>query len=140
VDDDNGPSAGREAVADRLQIEMPAMIVEKFIGSEPNVVELRQEIEERVARLADQHFIAGIAQEAEEEAVSLAGASGEEDLPGIGCGSVVTVVEAYGLTGCAQTPGVRFVLQSRPVLEWEQSGHRVISEAAGGRVGSGQVP
>ena len=56
------------------------MIVEKLIGNQPHVVQLGQEIEQRVARLADQHLVPGIAEQAEEETVGLAGAGGEKDL------------------------------------------------------------
>src|SRR5579872_2435519 len=73
VDDDHSLAAGGEPAAECLQVEMPAVIVEKRIRNKPHIIELGQEIEERIAGLADQHLVAGIAEQAEEEAVSLAG-------------------------------------------------------------------
>ena len=77
VDDDNGPAARGDAAAQGLEVKMPAVIVEKLIGNQPHVVEPGQEIEEGIAWLANQHLVAGIAQQPEQEAVGLAGAGGE---------------------------------------------------------------
>jgi hypothetical protein len=73
------------------------MVVEKLIGSQPHVIQPSQEIEQRVTWLADQHLVAGIAEQPEEEAVSLAGTGGKNDLLGIYVGSMVSVIAADGL-------------------------------------------
>ena len=58
VDDHDRPGARGDAAAQRLEVKMPAMIVEKLIGYQPHIVQLGQEIEERIARLPDQHLVA----------------------------------------------------------------------------------
>ena len=75
-----------------LQVQMPAMIVEELIGNQPHVVQPGQEIEQWVAGLADQHLVARVAEQPEEEAVGLAGTGGEKDLIWIYRGSMVAVV------------------------------------------------
>ena len=121
VDDDHSLAAGGEAAAECLQVQMPAVIVDKRIGDQPHIIELGQEIEERVAGLADQHLVAGIAEQAEEETVGLAGAGGEKNVFRIDCGSMVTVIEAYGLARRAQAPWIRLVVQGRRIIEGGQN-------------------
>ncbi len=83
---------------------MPAVIVEKLIRDQPHIVQPGQEVEQWVARLANQHLVPRIAEQPEEEAVGLAGAGGEKDLLRIYRCSMVTVIEADRLARRAKTP------------------------------------
>ena len=38
VDDRNRPGSGGDPAAQRLQVKMPAVIVEKLIGNQPHVI------------------------------------------------------------------------------------------------------
>src|ERR1700691_2582119 len=116
VDQRNGSSTRGYAAAQRLQVQMPAMIVEELIGNQPHVVQPGQEIEQRVAGLADQHLFARVAEQPEQEAVGLAGAGGEKDLIRIYRSSMVAVIEADRLAGGAETPRFRFVAQRRRIF------------------------
>src|SRR5580700_10211875 len=80
VDHRNRSGARGHPPAQRLQVQMPAVIVEKLIRDQPHVVQPGQEVEQRVARLANQHLVPRIAEQPEEEAVGLAGAGSEKDL------------------------------------------------------------
>ena len=135
----DGSGTRGDASAQRLQIEMPAMIVEERIGDEAHVVQLGQKIEQGVAGLPDQHLIARIAEQAEEEAVAFAGTGGEKDLIGIDGNCVVTIILADGLARGAQTLGIRLVLERGRVVERRQNRRSIVGKAATGRVGDGQV-
>src|ERR1700722_17616828 len=130
VNDHDGPGVGRHAATQRIQVQMPAMIVKELIGHQPHIVQPGQKIKERVARLADQHLVAGIAEQAEEEAVRLAGASSENDLLRIDSRPMIAVIQTDGLTRQAKTPWIRFVEQSKRVVERGKNRLRIVSEAA----------
>src|SRR5271156_699264 len=100
---------------------MPAVIVEKLIGNKTHIIEPGQEIEERVARLANQYLVARITEQPEEEAVGLAGAGGEKNLFRIDRGSMVTVIEAYRLARRAQAPWIRLVMEGCRIIEGGQN-------------------
>ena len=104
VDDGNSARVrGVHAAAQRLEVNVPAMIVEKLIRNQLHIIQLRQEIEQRVARLPNQHLVPGIAQQPEEEAVGFAGTGGEKDLLRIYTGSTTasrnTSSESNGRAG-----------------------------------------
>lgn len=63
-----------------MKINLPAVIVEERVADELNVEEIGEEFEERIAGGGDENFVAGIAEEAKDEGVGLAGAGGEENI------------------------------------------------------------
>ena len=140
VHDDDGPGARGDAAAQRLEVEVPAMIVEKLVGNQPHIIQLGQKVEQRIARLANQHLVAGIAEQPEEKAVGLAGAGGEKDLFRIDCGSMVAVIEADRLARARAGPLDLARNAGLPDLEGSQERGGIVSKAAAGRIGSGQIP
>ncbi len=140
VDDRDRSSAGGDAAAQSLQVKMPAMIVEKLIGDQPDVVQTGQEIKQRIARLADQHLVPRIAEQPEKETVGLAGTGGEKDLLRIHAGSMVAVIAADGLTRGAKAPRIRLVVQGFRAAKGPQNRGCIQGKAAGGWVGGGQIP
>ena len=79
----NHPGPGAYAFFEIRKIDLPTVVVEELVGRQTDIVELRQEVDERIARLGNQHLISRIAQQPEEEAVGLAGAGGQEKMLGI---------------------------------------------------------
>ena len=140
VDDRNRPGADGDPAAQRLEVKMPAMIVEKLIRNQPHVIQLGQEIKQRVPRLADQYFIPGVAEQAEEKTVGLAGAGGEKDLFRVDPGSMVAVIAADRLARREKAPGIRFIAQGFRIAKRTQNGGYIVGKAANRRVGGGQVP
>ncbi len=120
VDQHDGPGLGRDGPAQALRIDLPAVVVDQRRGFELHIVQHREKVEERVARLRDQDFAARIAEEAEEEAVGLAGAGGEDDLAGIEDDAVVGVIAANSLTCAKQASGLRIVVQGLGIGERRQ--------------------
>ena len=102
--DDDGPRLRCDGAANALGIDLPPVLVDQRRGLQAHIVETRQEIEERITRLGDKNLVAGIAQEAEEKAVGLAGAGGQNDLFGIQGDGVRAVVCADRLARGEQDP------------------------------------
>ena len=67
--------------------------------AEDDVVELGNEVEERVAGTGDKDLVAGVAEEPEEKAVGLAGAGGEAEAIWQDVGGMITVVGRDSLAG-----------------------------------------
>ena len=105
------------------------MIIKKLIRNQPNIVQLGQEIKEWVAWLTDQHLVAGVAEQAEEETVGLTGAGGENDLLRIDRGSVIAIVKADCFPRPAKTSWIRFVSQGERVVERGQKRLGVVGKA-----------
>ena len=96
--DEDGARARRDGSAERVEIDGPASfrvsigIVVQRVLAEDDVVKLRDEVEERIAGPRYEHLVAGIAEQAEEKAVGLAGAGGEAEVVDSDVGAVVAVV------------------------------------------------
>ena len=114
------------------------MIVEQGGGLQLHVVQHGEEVEERVAGLADENLAARIAEQPEEVAVGLAGAGGEHDLLGRERNAVAGIVAADRLPRRQSPLGLRIVIQClRPGERLQQ--FRSIIKAAAGRVRGGQI-
>ena len=50
------------------EVNPPAKVVEQRIRLQPHIIQIRQKVEQRIARLRDQHLIARVAQQPEQEA------------------------------------------------------------------------
>ena len=58
-----------------------AALVLKRVGAQADRRQAGEKLQQRVARLREQHALAGIAQELEQPGVGLAGARGQDDVP-----------------------------------------------------------
>ena len=96
---DDGARPLRDPLTKRMQVQVPAMtaarIVQKAIRHQLHVIDRREQIEERITRLRNQHLVPRIAEQPEEPAISLARAGGEKDLLCINPRAVVGIVAAY---------------------------------------------
>ena len=138
VDDDDGARARRDGAADAFGVDLPAVLIDEGHGLEADVVEGGEEIEERVAGLQDEDFVAGVREQAEEKAVGFAGAGGEDDLLRIECNAVVGIVGADGLAGGEEAAGLGIVVEGAGIGERGEQGRRV-GEAAARGIGLGEV-
>src|SRR3954468_8363234 len=66
------PGSRRHCRFKRVQVDMPAVIVEERVRRELHVLYSRQQVEQRIARRRDQHLIARIAKQSKQERVGLA--------------------------------------------------------------------
>ena len=139
VDQDDGSGSRGDAAFQFCKVDPPAEVGKERVGGEKNVIEVREEVEERIAGLGGEDGVAGVAEQAEEEAVGLAGAGGEHDVCGVDLRAVAQGITRDGCAGAQDAARVRVVPESGRLGEWgEQVGG--IVEAADGWVGNCQVP
>ena len=89
----------------RVQVETPAMVsvktstrvIQQRVRYELHIVNRRQQVEERITGLRDQHLVARIAEQPEEPAISLAGAGGEHNLFHVDARAMIGIVVAHRL-------------------------------------------
>src|SRR5258706_12509928 len=77
--DQHSPRTRRERLAQRCEIDSPAIIIEKWIGNELNVGKIGKKFKQRVAGRANENFVAGIAQQSKNATVAFAGPGGEDN-------------------------------------------------------------
>jgi hypothetical protein len=114
--------AGGDRASYRLRIDLPALVVDERRGFEAHIVERGEKVEERISGLCDEDFIAGIAKQAEEEAVRLAGAGGEQQLVGIERHAVAGVVFTDSLARGENAFGLRIVVKRAGIGERLEQG------------------
>src|SRR5208337_3111365 len=85
------------------------VVVDQWVGEHFDVIQGAEKIEEGVARLGRQDFVARVGEKPEHERVSFAGASGEEDLVRIEVNSALGVVLRHRFPRRAQAARVRLV-------------------------------
>ena len=117
VHQNDGPRPRRDGAANSLRIDLPAVIVDERGGLELHVVQHGQKIEERVAGLDGEDFAAGIAEQAKEKAVGLAGAGGQNDLFGRKLNTVARIIIADRLPCAEQAARLRIVVERLGVGE-----------------------
>ena len=63
--EDGGASAGGDGPFEGREIKLPAVIIDERVADEFDVIEIGEEVKERVAGAGDENFVAGIAEKAE---------------------------------------------------------------------------
>src|SRR5579862_9832020 len=92
MDDDYGARAISDGLLQRRKIDLPSVIVEQRVRNKLDVFEFGEKFEKRIARIGDENFLAGIAEQAEDERVTFAGARGEDEAFGIRGACMLVVV------------------------------------------------
>ncbi len=62
-----GAGAGGHRLCRGREVDLPAVIVEQRVGDEFHVLQVGEKFEQRIARLGDQDFVFGIAEQAEDK-------------------------------------------------------------------------
>ncbi len=137
MNEDGGAGARSDGAFEGREIELPAVIVDKRIADKFDVVEIGEEVKERVAGTGNEDFVAGIAEEAEEIRVGFAGAGGEEEIGWRDICSAGAVVGSHGFAGRDEALGNGFVAKGGGRLQRRENDGLVIGEAALGRIGDG---
>src|SRR5262249_41840 len=120
------------------EVELPAVIVEQRVADEFYVLQLGEKIEERIAGRGNENFVAGIAEQAEDEGVGFAGAGGEEDGRGRNAGAAGGIVGGGGGAGGFECVRLGGILQCGGRSESCENFRRM-REAAVGGIGGGEV-
>ena len=95
----DGAGAGRDATLYFGEIDPPAEIVEQRVGLEVDIIESCEEVEERVAGLGYQNLVAWIAEQTEEEGISLTGTGRQDEVFRRKFSPMLLIVGRDGLTG-----------------------------------------
>src|SRR6266404_2639983 len=83
MDENDGSRPDGGCFVERIEIDLPTVIVEQRIRNEFNVAEIGQKLEQRVARLGYKNLVAGIAEQTKDVRVGFAGACGQDQALGI---------------------------------------------------------
>src|SRR5579859_2941937 len=134
MDDDNAARSRREGLPERVQVNVPAMIVKHGVAHQLYVIHIGQKIEKRITRRWNQDFVSRIAKQAEDEGVRLAGADGEQEIVGGDLRTSLRVIAAHGVACAFKPTRVGKVLQSSGIAEGADDGRRIVVKAALSRV------
>ena len=143
--DQDGAGARRDRGLQRAHVEGPAVlrigvgVVLEWVLAKDNIVELRDEVKERIAGASGQQLITGVAEQTEEIAVGLACTGGETDVAGLDHSSVVAIVERNRLARSGHAEGLRRIAQGCRIGKRCQQRGCVVMEAALRGVGDRQV-
>ena len=130
----------RASAADQaVEVDVPVAVVGQAITHRPNPFQSRQVVEERIARLWDQHGVARIAEQLEQQRVRLAGAGGDHDLVAVDRGRhrTVTACDRFARRCEAQWRRIVTVYRARAERVAQCLGR--VREAHARRIRFGQV-
>ena len=94
------------------KIDPPPMVIKKRIALQPHILEVRQKIKQRIARLRHQHLIARVAQQPEQIPIPLAGARRQHQRSRVNTCPVVRVILCHGLSRRSHPTRIRVIHQS----------------------------
>ncbi len=139
MNDDGGASARGDGAFEGSEVELPAVVIDEGIADEFDVVEIGEEVKERVAGTGNEDFVAGIAEETEEIRVGFAGAGGDEEIGWQDICAKGLVVGGDGFAGGSEALRRGFVEKTGGRLKRRKDGGCVVGEATVGGIGNGEV-
>ncbi len=136
----HGARAWRQRPRQRREIDLPAVIVKQRVGRQLHILQVGEELEQRITGLGHQDFIVGIAQQAKNVGVAFAGAGGKHQRLGIDRRLVLlSIIGCHGLACAGQASGLRIVIHRLGILQGVEDGFRVVLQTGADRIGEGQV-
>src|SRR5208282_1128800 len=128
------PWGGR--FVERIEVDLPAVIVEQRIRHEFNVSKIGEKLEQRITRLRYKNLVSGIAEQTEDIRISFAGAGGQKQALGVEIENLVrlAIVAAHGLARPEQTARLRFVMHRIRIRQRGEHDFRIGADASLGRV------
>src|SRR5438270_10598801 len=118
---------------------MPAVIIEERIRRKLHILDAGQQIEKWVAGRCHQHFVSGIAKQAEEKRIYLARAGGQNDLLGRNARAALGIVARNGFARRKQSLRFRFISQGFRRSECLQNPGFVVVESDLSGIGGGEI-
>ncbi len=139
MDDHDGPRARRDGPAQRLEFNLPAVVVNQLVGHQLYVLNVSEKRKERIAGLRHQHLVSGIAQQTEAVGVGLAGADGKNDPLRRKRDAPPGVIGGHGLARRKNSLGGGLVFQCPRMLQRAQNALTLKVQPHGGGIGCRQV-
>ena len=99
MDENHGARLGGGCFVERIEIDLPSVVVEQRIRNDLDVGKIGEKLEQRVAWFGHKDLVAGIREQAENVRVGFAGAGGQNQALGIEIENFVrlAIVAAHGL-------------------------------------------
>ena len=107
ADDEDGADVRRQRVVETRAVDRPRVVFEQTIRTQRHGFESGQQLEQRVARLRDEHRVTGIAEQLEQQRVRLARAGGDDDAIGRDDAAATGVVARDRLVERRRGPAVQ---------------------------------
>ena len=139
VDDQHGAAARFPSRRERVEIHLPAPVVNQRVRENLNIIQSTQKIEERIARLWRQNAVTGVREEPEHERVRFAGAGGQKDLVRIKLDPPLGVILRDRFPGREQAARVRLVSERATIAERGKNLFGINREPAPGGIRFRQV-
>ncbi len=137
--DDQGARLRSDPALQLGEVDPPAEVVEQRVRLKPNVVEVREVVEQRIARLRHHHRISRIAEQTEQEAVCLARAGRQDYLLRINRRDVLRIIRRNSLSS-RQNPSRRRIVGHRPTVPQRPENRiRIVPKPAHSRVRHGEI-
>src|SRR5580700_9294458 len=96
---------------ERREVDVPSVVVNQGIGNQLHVLQVGEKFKQRITGVGNENFVVGIAEQAEDIRVALAGAGGEDHGFGIDVLVLRTVIICDSFAGATQAFGLRVVLE-----------------------------
>ncbi len=94
-----------------VEVNLPAVVVDEMKRPKLYVLNRGEKIEERIARMRDEDFVAGLAEQSEEERIRLARAGRQNEMLGIDAGALLFVIANHRIPRGSQAFRVGIVLE-----------------------------
>src|ERR1019366_446254 len=111
MDDDYSLSARRGRFVERIEIDLPSVIVDERVRDEFDIGEIGEKFEQRIARLRHENLVVRIAEQTEDVGIGFAGAGGQNESFGIEIENAVrlVIVPTNGVASFEQASRLRVV-------------------------------
>src|ERR1039457_5240066 len=112
MDDDYSLSARRGRFVERIEIDLPSVIVDERIRDEFDIGKIGEKLEQRITRLRHENLVVRIAEQTEDVGIGFAGAGGQSEPFGIEIENAVrlVIVPTNSLAGFEQSSRLRIVM------------------------------
>lgn len=135
----HGARPGRDGAIQRVHVDQPAVVVDERIGHQTDILQARQELKQRIAGRGHQDFVAGVAQQAEQVGVGLAGARGQQHARRRDHDAEFGVIAAHRFTRGQQPERLRSVFERLGIHQRAEDSGRIVGHAGSRRIRLGQV-
>src|SRR5580692_8921454 len=111
MDDDHSSRPRTSCLVERIEVDLPSVIVDQRIRNELDIGEIGEKFKERVTRLGDENLITRVTQQTEDIGVGFARAGGQDDPLGIEIEDAMclAIVATNGTASFEQSARLRIV-------------------------------
>src|SRR5262249_42038555 len=101
--------AGRRL--ERVEVDLPPVVVNQRVGNQLYVLQLGEKIEERIARLGDQNLVVGVRKQAKHKAVGFPAAGSQNERLRVNILSAFAIIPGNRLASLQKALRLRVVVE-----------------------------